>query len=192
MDLSTYIILGAATAAKVLLLGYCWALRKQSDSMMALAEDHSNDIVSNLGAGTRMRSFCGPGTHAGVLPSAGISRQGCGLQHALLMPAAAMHSPASRAWSRWPTLGDDREVGSSWQGSELFLRLLCEQVPSPAAPLRASRGRCGGSTLRAQSPSPATSSGPGPTSCAARHVTVLMGPLTCAAPHAGDVWRLHC
>ena len=43
-------ILGAATAVKVVLFIYCFALKGQSDSMLALAEDHSNDIVSNLGA----------------------------------------------------------------------------------------------------------------------------------------------
>lgn len=45
-----YAILGAATAIKVVLFIYCFALKGQSDSMLALAEDHSNDIVSNLGA----------------------------------------------------------------------------------------------------------------------------------------------
>ncbi|EIE27327.1 cation efflux protein [Coccomyxa subellipsoidea C-169] len=45
-----YAILGAATAVKVVLFIYCFALKNQSDSMLALAEDHSNDIVSNLGA----------------------------------------------------------------------------------------------------------------------------------------------
>ena len=50
LDAVTYGILGASTAIKVALLAYCWALRDQSDSIMALAEDHSNDVVSNLGA----------------------------------------------------------------------------------------------------------------------------------------------
>ncbi|CAL8462983.1 g2517 [Coccomyxa elongata] len=45
-----YAILGAATVVKVVLFIYCFALKGQSDSMLALAEDHSNDIVSNLGA----------------------------------------------------------------------------------------------------------------------------------------------
>lgn len=49
LDVVTYAILGASTAIKVALLAYCWALRGQSDSMLALAEDHSNDVVSNLG-----------------------------------------------------------------------------------------------------------------------------------------------
>ena len=55
MDLSTYIILGVATAAKVVLFAYCFSLKGQSDSMMALAEDHSNDIISNLGARAEAR-----------------------------------------------------------------------------------------------------------------------------------------
>ena len=67
MDVPTYAILGVATGAKVLLLGYCWALRGQSDSMMALAEDHSNDIISNLGA----RPASSPGCAHGP-PAAGL------------------------------------------------------------------------------------------------------------------------
>jgi len=50
MGLLMYVILGAATAIKIALFIYCFALKNQSDSMLALAEDHSNDIVSNLGA----------------------------------------------------------------------------------------------------------------------------------------------
>lgn len=45
-----YIILGTATGIKLLLLGYCQALASRSDSIAALAEDHRNDIASNLGA----------------------------------------------------------------------------------------------------------------------------------------------
>lgn len=50
MGLLMYAILGAATAIKIALFIYCFALKNQSDSMLALAEDHSNDVVSNLGA----------------------------------------------------------------------------------------------------------------------------------------------
>ena len=62
LDAVTYVILGASTAIKVALLAYCWALRDQSDSIMALAEDHSNDVVSNLGGSRvcarRRHSMC--------------------------------------------------------------------------------------------------------------------------------------
>ncbi|CAK0784774.1 hypothetical protein CVIRNUC_007978 [Coccomyxa viridis] len=50
MTVLMYIILGSATGIKILLFIYCYALKTQSDSMLALAEDHRNDIVSNLGA----------------------------------------------------------------------------------------------------------------------------------------------
>jgi divalent metal cation (Fe/Co/Zn/Cd) transporter len=50
MGLLMYIILGVATGTKVLLLIYCYALQSRSESMLALAEDHRNDIISNLGA----------------------------------------------------------------------------------------------------------------------------------------------
>lgn len=43
-----YIILGVAAGLKVLLYLYCVALQKQSESMLALAEDHRNDIMSNV------------------------------------------------------------------------------------------------------------------------------------------------
>ena len=45
-----YAILGAATAVKILLWLYCVALQHKSDSVMALAEDHRNDILSNATA----------------------------------------------------------------------------------------------------------------------------------------------
>lgn len=45
-----YAILGAATGIKIILLLYCVALQSRSESMLALAEDHRNDIASNLGA----------------------------------------------------------------------------------------------------------------------------------------------
>ncbi len=43
-----YIILGVAAGLKVLLYAYCVVLQKQSESMLALAEDHRNDIMSNV------------------------------------------------------------------------------------------------------------------------------------------------
>ncbi len=43
-----YIILGVAAGLKVILYLYCVALQKQSESMLALAEDHRNDIMSNV------------------------------------------------------------------------------------------------------------------------------------------------
>ena len=43
-----YIILGVAAGLKVLLYIYCVALQKHSESMLALAEDHRNDIMSNI------------------------------------------------------------------------------------------------------------------------------------------------
>ena len=48
MSVLLYIILGVAAGLKVLLYGYCVALQKQSESMLALAEDHRNDIMSNV------------------------------------------------------------------------------------------------------------------------------------------------
>ena len=50
LDMTTmlYIILGVAAGLKVLLYIYCVALQKQSESMLALAEDHRNDIMSNV------------------------------------------------------------------------------------------------------------------------------------------------
>ncbi|WIA22975.1 hypothetical protein OEZ85_001333 [Tetradesmus obliquus] len=43
-----YIVLGSATALKLLCWAVCAALQSKSDSMLALAEDHLNDIMSNL------------------------------------------------------------------------------------------------------------------------------------------------
>ena len=45
-----YIILGSAAILKVALFIYCRALQHRSDSIMALAEDHRNDIISNAAA----------------------------------------------------------------------------------------------------------------------------------------------
>ena len=50
MDLLMYAILGAATAIKIALYLYCVALQHKSDSILALAEDHRNDILSNATA----------------------------------------------------------------------------------------------------------------------------------------------
>lgn len=50
MSVLLYIILGAAAGLKVLLYLYCVALQKSSETMMALAEDHRNDILSSLTA----------------------------------------------------------------------------------------------------------------------------------------------
>lgn len=48
MTAMLYIILGVAAGLKVMLYAYCVALQKQSESMLALAEDHRNDIMSNV------------------------------------------------------------------------------------------------------------------------------------------------
>lgn len=45
-----FVILGIATAAKLALYFYCVRLADRSDSMLALAEDHINDVMSNMGA----------------------------------------------------------------------------------------------------------------------------------------------
>lgn len=45
-----YSILGAATALKLICYLQCIALASKSDSMVALAEDHLNDILSNVAA----------------------------------------------------------------------------------------------------------------------------------------------
>ncbi|GAB4819024.1 hypothetical protein N2152v2_006070 [Parachlorella kessleri] len=52
LDMTTlmYVILGAATILKLWLWGYCFTLRHASGAALALAEDHINDVVSNLGA----------------------------------------------------------------------------------------------------------------------------------------------
>ncbi|KAK9828197.1 hypothetical protein WJX74_002590 [Apatococcus lobatus] len=50
MGLMMYSILGAAVGLKILLYLYCVALKSRSDSMLALAEDHLNDIMSNITA----------------------------------------------------------------------------------------------------------------------------------------------
>ena len=50
MGVIMYIILGSATALKIALFVYCRALQHKSDSIMALAEDHRNDIISNSAA----------------------------------------------------------------------------------------------------------------------------------------------
>lgn len=48
MTFMLYVILGVAAGLKVILYLYCVALQKQSESMLALAEDHRNDIMSNV------------------------------------------------------------------------------------------------------------------------------------------------
>jgi len=45
-----YIVLGSATALKLICYVLCVALASKSDSMVALAEDHLNDIMSNVAA----------------------------------------------------------------------------------------------------------------------------------------------
>jgi divalent metal cation (Fe/Co/Zn/Cd) transporter len=45
-----YAVLGVATALKLVCFVVCNALKARSDSMVALAEDHLNDIASNLAA----------------------------------------------------------------------------------------------------------------------------------------------
>lgn len=57
-----YAILGAATVSKLLLYMYCRSLTK-NPIMTALAEDHLNDVMSNVGAlaGAVTASSWGPG-----------------------------------------------------------------------------------------------------------------------------------
>lgn len=45
-----YVILALGTALKLFLFLYCNSLKARSDSIAALAEDHFNDVLSNLGA----------------------------------------------------------------------------------------------------------------------------------------------
>ncbi len=45
-----YVILGVATVVKLGLWGYCFTLSHHSGAALALAEDHINDVVSNIGA----------------------------------------------------------------------------------------------------------------------------------------------
>ena len=59
MGILMYVILGSATAIKIVLWFYCVALQHRSDSMLALAEDHRNDILSNS-----MAIACGIGASA--------------------------------------------------------------------------------------------------------------------------------
>lgn len=48
--MAMYIILGLGSLAKVILYFLCTALKHRSDSMLALAEDHCNDVASNITA----------------------------------------------------------------------------------------------------------------------------------------------
>eukprot|EP00611_Tribonema_gayanum_P023730 TRINITY_DN505_c0_g1_i4.p1 TRINITY_DN505_c0_g1~~TRINITY_DN505_c0_g1_i4.p1 ORF type:complete len:381 (-),score=89.65 TRINITY_DN505_c0_g1_i4:315-1457(-) len=55
VNFALYLILGGGTLAKLLLWNACMLVRPRSDSLVALAEDHLNDVVSNLAAiGTAM------------------------------------------------------------------------------------------------------------------------------------------
>ncbi|KAF5836980.1 cation efflux family-domain-containing protein [Dunaliella salina] len=47
-SLVTYCVLGGATLLKLIAYLICTALQSRSDSMLALAEDHLNDVVSNI------------------------------------------------------------------------------------------------------------------------------------------------
>ncbi|GAX82368.1 hypothetical protein CEUSTIGMA_g9797.t1 [Chlamydomonas eustigma] len=49
-SLIMYVVLGSATVLKAICYMLCSALASKSDSMVALAEDHLNDIMSNLAA----------------------------------------------------------------------------------------------------------------------------------------------
>lgn len=48
LDIVTYAVLGVAIGLKLALYFYCSALKAYSPSAMALAEDHRNDVLSNL------------------------------------------------------------------------------------------------------------------------------------------------
>ena len=50
LSMAMYIILGLGSLAKIVLYLLCTALKHRSDSMLALAEDHCNDVASNLTA----------------------------------------------------------------------------------------------------------------------------------------------
>ncbi|MEW5319854.1 MAG: hypothetical protein WDW38_010975 [Sanguina aurantia] len=50
IDAVLYVVLGSATILKVICYAVCVGLQKQSDSMAALAEDHLNDVMSNVAA----------------------------------------------------------------------------------------------------------------------------------------------
>ena len=50
LGLVMFVILGAATLLKLGLYFFCVRLAGRSDSMVALAEDHLNDVFSNAGA----------------------------------------------------------------------------------------------------------------------------------------------
>ncbi|KAK9824789.1 hypothetical protein WJX74_008956 [Apatococcus lobatus] len=50
LSMAMYIILGLGSLAKIILYFLCTALKHRSDSMLALAEDHCNDVASNLTA----------------------------------------------------------------------------------------------------------------------------------------------
>jgi hypothetical protein len=45
-----YVILGGGTVAKLALWGLCMLVRPPTDTLVALAEDHLNDVVSNMAA----------------------------------------------------------------------------------------------------------------------------------------------
>jgi divalent metal cation (Fe/Co/Zn/Cd) transporter len=49
-DASLYLVLGGATLLKAWCYVACAALRARSDAMVALAEDHANDVMSNVAA----------------------------------------------------------------------------------------------------------------------------------------------
>ena len=50
LGLAMYVILGAGTLSKLGLYFYCVAVKGKSDSINALAEDHLNDVMSNVAA----------------------------------------------------------------------------------------------------------------------------------------------
>lgn len=50
LGLVMYVVLLTATVAKLVCFVVCASLKSKSDSMMALAEDHLNDIMSNMAA----------------------------------------------------------------------------------------------------------------------------------------------
>lgn len=58
MSIAMYSILAATTVLKLVLWCYCFTLRHASGAALALAEDHMNDVASNLGG-------CGKAQHAG-------------------------------------------------------------------------------------------------------------------------------
>jgi len=79
---------------------YCVALQKTSDSMLALAEDHRNDIISNLAAiGFGAIASQVPRPHHAAAAAAPASEAACGARTARTVARAA--APVRGRCKRW-------------------------------------------------------------------------------------------